>query len=313
MNNLSVNWDILKKSALRGILAFLTLLSVYFLILTLVSGWRFTWEQFTQFWYFILSLALGFGIQFGLYSYLKGMAKEQISKGQLMATGTTSTASMISCCAHYLTNILPVLGVTGIITFISQYQVQFFWVGLFFNLLGIVYMGNKVLKTTGLTINKQSFSMNKVTIIYSGLIVVILVVVFSNSVSINIGSTDNADAASGPTQISNNNLETKESNEGPVSVAVTPQSLESSLPTWNFEISLNTHSGSIDADLVTVSELMDDKGRSYKAVSWEGSASGGHHRSGVLKFNPISPKPKSLELKIKNVGGVSERSFKWNL
>lgn len=148
MNNLAVNMVILKKALLRGAVAFSILLSVYFLILTLVSGWKFTWEQFTQFWYYIISLALGFGVQLSLYSYLKGIIKEQ-STGQVLATtGTTSTAAMISCCAHYLTNILPILGVTGIITFIGQYQVQFFWIGLFFNFLGILYIGNKVLKVS---------------------------------------------------------------------------------------------------------------------------------------------------------------------
>lgn len=144
MSNITINLDILKKSVFKGGLAFLTLLSVYFLILTLVSGWRFTWEQFTQFWYYVISLALGFGVQFSLYSYLKGIVKEQATGQVLATTGATSTTAMISCCAHYLTNILPILGVTGIITFIGQYQVQFFWMGLFFNLLGIFYIGNKI-------------------------------------------------------------------------------------------------------------------------------------------------------------------------
>lgn len=144
MSNLIINLDILKKSVIRGTLAFFALISVYFLILTLISGWSFAWEQFAQFWYYIISLALGFGIQFSLYSYLRGIVKEQSTGRVVATTGTTSTAAMISCCTHYLTNILPMLGVTGIITFIGQYQVQFFWVGLFFNLLGILYIGNKV-------------------------------------------------------------------------------------------------------------------------------------------------------------------------
>ena len=137
--------DLLRKACAKGILAFSILLSVYFLILTLVSGWKFAWEQFTEFWYYIISLALGFGIQFSLYSYLKGVIKEQATGQVLATTGVTSTGAMISCCAHYLTNILPILGVTGIITFIGQYQVQFFWIGLFFNSLGIAYMGNRII------------------------------------------------------------------------------------------------------------------------------------------------------------------------
>lgn len=126
-------------SVFKGLLASLILLAIYFLVITLISGWGYAWEQFAKFWYYILLLVTGFGVQVGLYSYLKG------EKQVLVTTGTTSTAAMISCCAHYLTNILPILGVTGIVVFISQYQVQFFWVGIFFNLLGIIYMGNKVL------------------------------------------------------------------------------------------------------------------------------------------------------------------------
>lgn len=134
-----------RKAVIKGISAFLFLLAVYFLVLTLVSGERFAREQFSQFWYYVVSLALGFGIQIGLYSYLQDLAQQKAANGQVLAvTGTTSTTAMISCCAHYLTNLLPVLGVTGIIAFISQYQVQFFWLGLFFNFLGIFYLGYKI-------------------------------------------------------------------------------------------------------------------------------------------------------------------------
>jgi len=147
MSNLTIYPDTLKKSAYKGTLAFLVILSIYFLVLSFVSGWNFAWEQFTQFWYYIVSLALGFGVQFGLFIYLRGIVKQQISTAKVLATtGATSTTAMISCCAHYLTNILPILGVTGAITFISQYQVQFFWLGLFFNLLGISYMVSRIMK-----------------------------------------------------------------------------------------------------------------------------------------------------------------------
>ncbi|MBI2019208.1 hypothetical protein HYS95_00885 [Candidatus Daviesbacteria bacterium] len=135
------------KPILKGFLAFIALLTVYFSLLTLISGWTFALEEFSKFWYYITGLALGFAIQFGLYTHLKNLIKERAQTGHVLtATGTTSTAAMISCCAHYLTNILPLLGVAGIITFISQYQVKFFWLGLLFNFLGILYLGNKVLK-----------------------------------------------------------------------------------------------------------------------------------------------------------------------
>lgn len=130
----------------KGLLATFILLVVYFTTVTLVSGWSFAQDQFRQFWYYVVTLATGFGIQIGLYSYLKSSIKNTVSPGVVATTGATSTAAMISCCAHYLVNLLPILGAVGIITVISQYQVQLFWVGLAFNFAGIVYMANKVYK-----------------------------------------------------------------------------------------------------------------------------------------------------------------------
>lgn len=124
----------MNRAVVKGILATLILLSVYFAVTTFISGWGFALGQFSQFWYYIITLAVGFGIQVGLYSYLK-------TSGRVLAvSGATSTAAMISCCAHYLVNFLPVLGAIGIITVISQYQVQLFWVGLAFNFTGLMYM-----------------------------------------------------------------------------------------------------------------------------------------------------------------------------
>ena len=135
------------KSILYGTLASSILLGVYFTILTLVSGWNFAQEQFASYWYFIVSLAVGFGIQIALYQYIKSLVHGGQGMGKVVGvSGTTSTAAMISCCAHYLVNLVPILGVTGIATFAAQYQVEFFWIGLAFNLFGIIFISNKIMK-----------------------------------------------------------------------------------------------------------------------------------------------------------------------
>ena len=135
------------KSILYGTLASSILLGVYFTILTLVSGWNFAQEQFASYWYFVVSLAVGFGIQIALYQYIKGLVHSGQGMGKVVGvSGTTSTAAMISCCAHYLVNLVPILGVTGIATFAAQYQVEFFWIGLAFNLFGIIFISNKIMK-----------------------------------------------------------------------------------------------------------------------------------------------------------------------
>ena len=138
----------MKKPIIYGLFSSLTLLLLYFILLTFISGWQFAKFQFGLFWYFIVTLAVGFGIQVGLYTHLRNAIKQNASPHMLAVSGTTSTAAMISCCAHYLVNLLPILGTVGIITVISQYQVQLFWVGLAFNLVGILYMLNRVVKYT---------------------------------------------------------------------------------------------------------------------------------------------------------------------
>lgn len=135
------------KSILYGTLASSILLVVYFTVLTLVSGWSFAREQFVNYWYFVVSLAIGFGIQIALYQYIKYLVHNGQGMGKVVGvSGTTSTVAMISCCAHYLVNLVPILGVTGIVTFAAQYQVKLFWVGIFFNIIGIVYMVNRIIK-----------------------------------------------------------------------------------------------------------------------------------------------------------------------
>ena len=123
------------------------LLEIYFVVLAAVSGWELTVSQFLDFWYFIVSLAAGFGIQIGLYSYLRNAVRGTDMSGKVVAvSGTTSTAAMISCCAHYLTNILPVVGAAGAVALVAQYQIELFWFGLACNIAGIAYMGNRVLQ-----------------------------------------------------------------------------------------------------------------------------------------------------------------------
>lgn len=134
-------------SITKGIAATLALISAYFLIVGLISGFGFAANQFSQFWYYLAGLAIGFGIQIGLYSYLKTSVHTKDPSGKMLAvTGTTSTGAMVSCCAHYLVNILPVLGVSAFASFIGAYQVQFFWVGIAFNLAGIGYIVSRIRK-----------------------------------------------------------------------------------------------------------------------------------------------------------------------
>lgn len=139
----------ISRPAGAGAGAFGVLLALYFGVLTLVSGWSFTVDQFSEFWYFIVPLAAGFGVQVALFLKLREVVSRAKEAGTVIAvSGTTSTAAMISCCAHYLANVAPVLGATGLVAFAAQFQVELFWVGLAFNAAGIGYVGTKLYKAS---------------------------------------------------------------------------------------------------------------------------------------------------------------------
>lgn len=132
-----------------GALAFVALLAIYVVALTLVSGWTFTAQQIGEFWYYVVPLAAGFGLQVTLYVRLRDVVNRAKEAGAVVAaSGTTSTAAMVSCCAHYLGNAAPMLGASGLVAFAAQFQEELFWLGLTFNAAGIAYVGMKLARAT---------------------------------------------------------------------------------------------------------------------------------------------------------------------
>lgn len=134
------------KAILIGFFASILLLIFNVAVVSLLSGFAFAFEQFTRYWYYIIALSVGFGVQVGLYSFLRQEVKEKASGKVLAATGATSTLAMISCCAHYLVNILPIVGISGFVAVIAQFQIQLFWVGIIFNIAGIIFIISRIKK-----------------------------------------------------------------------------------------------------------------------------------------------------------------------
>lgn len=145
-------------------------------------------------------------------------------------------------------------------------------------------------------------------ILYAGVIVAAILLLIYAGV---LGGI--APWSSGDRQAEQDQWETRTDDTAPVTIAVTPIELGAGADNWKFNVTFATHSGSLDEDPAKVAVLMDDKGGIYRPTAWAGPGPGGHHRTGVLAFKAISPTPSSVELKIKNVGGVPERSFKWEI
>jgi len=56
------------------------------------------------------------------------------------ASGTTSTIAMVACCAHHVTDVLPILGLTAATAFLAEYRLAFMVIGLGMTLFGIGFM-----------------------------------------------------------------------------------------------------------------------------------------------------------------------------
>ena len=96
-----------------------------------------------------------------------------------------------------------------------------------------------------------------------------------------------------------------------VRVVVTPRVPAAGATTWEFDVTLDTHTKPLNDDLVAVSALVDEQGRSTSPSSWQGDPPGGHHRKGILKFAAPAGNPTTFELQMNGVGGVNLRTFRW--
>lgn len=99
------------------------------------------WEERT----IVIPLFLGFGIQMAIYTILKkGLFISPASStpsGMITGTsGTTSTVAMVACCAHHVTDVLPILGLSAAAAFLAEYQSVFMLIGLVTTYLGIAVM-----------------------------------------------------------------------------------------------------------------------------------------------------------------------------
>jgi len=128
----------------------------------------------------------------------------------------------------------------------------------------------------------------------------------------------NNTSTAGTTTSTSGNTAVQTNEGGQVTIKVTWQG-RSAGPV--FTIEMDTHAIDLDSyDLRQLAVLRTDQGQEIQPSGWNAPA-GGHHRTGTLTFPAttasgtpvIGPKTHTLELIIRNVSGVPERSFRWTL
>ncbi len=290
----------MKKHYIHGILASIFLALIYFSIVTVFQGLSHAIDQFFSLWYLMIPLIIGFGIQISLFSYIKSTLKAKASG--VAASGGVSTASMIACCAHHLTDILPIIGLSGAALFLSQYQTFFILIGIFSNIVGIAYLLNIMQKNS---LYQKSNFLEKLFVYDMKKIRNVTLIISILILSISFFTIK-------PVTSSNVDLQSLTDTKNGITVEVQPINIGNSKDT-DFFITLTTHQSSLDFDMAKVSVLEDNTGKVYYPIKWEGSSPGGHHRNGNLIFPSLDKEANYIKLKINNEAGISERIFEWKL
>lgn len=112
---------------------------------------------------------------------------------------------------------------------------------------------------------------------------------------------------------------TRRSDAGRVTIDVTWKGGPPAEGALEFAVVMDTHSVDLDQyDLGKLATLRYDQGRELAPAAWNAPSGGGHHRSGTLMFQPpdkpiLGPSTRFIELIIRDVAGVKERVFRWDL
>ncbi len=143
-----------------GLLGSAGLFLLYFGIVSWAESPQHALEFFWQDRWIVIPIILGFGVQTGLYTILKKRLFVPVSNtgpsGALTgAGGTTSAMAMVACCAHHVTDVLPILGLTTAAAFLAQYRTAFMLIGLVTTLVGIVFMLTILMKERRKAIEHQ--------------------------------------------------------------------------------------------------------------------------------------------------------------
>jgi len=131
-----------RRATLAGMGGGALLLLLYFGILSAAQSFEHALSSFLELWYWILALSAGFGTQVALYYYIRGASRLRDARAGagVAASGGMSGTAMVACCAHHLSDVLPLFGVSAAALFLTEYQLLFMVLGLLSSLVGIAFM-----------------------------------------------------------------------------------------------------------------------------------------------------------------------------
>lgn len=129
-------------AVLFGVAGALVLVGLYLGIVTWAQGSEHALELLWDDRLFVGAISLGFGTQVGLFAYVRMLQRAMTGTTVALAGAgtTTSSVSMIACCAHHLADVLPIVGLSGLAVFLVEFRTPLMLLGIATNLVGIAVM-----------------------------------------------------------------------------------------------------------------------------------------------------------------------------
>lgn len=98
---------------------------------------------------FVYLIPLAVGIQMGLFRYHRNITTGNIGGTEKMgmAGSATSSLTMVACCLHHVSDLLPAVGfILATSSFLNRYKDTIIIIGLMANVIGSAYIARAILK-----------------------------------------------------------------------------------------------------------------------------------------------------------------------
>ena len=137
----------LPRSVVFGVLASVGLLLFYVGTIAIVQDWEHALTQLGEDAPFVAALVAGFGAQVALFTYTRAL-QASTSKAGVAAGAGSSGVAMLACCAHHLTDVLPMLGLSAAAAFLGAYKEPLLWLSVSINAGGVIYLARQLRKAS---------------------------------------------------------------------------------------------------------------------------------------------------------------------
>ncbi len=291
---------------INSLLGSAALLTLYMTILVIGNSWEHAVQQVVDWWPRVLLQTVGFGIQVGMFLHIREISKAGNWRGpssSLAVGGGMSAGSMVACCLHHVTDVLPIVGFSAATIFLTQYQSVFMTLGVLSNIVGLLFMTEMLytysdFKLFGARIGNivTTYDFRRIRNISAYASALIFILLMSSALW--PGSAPQAGAV---TEELVNDL-------NGIKFTIKPTDYEGE--GIAFSTKIDTHTGALDFDMTQISRLV-VAGTTYEPILWDGAPPGGHHRSGLLVFPNPTGGSGEMSLTIVGVGDIPERVFQW--